>query len=270
MGLAWGDGLAPSLLRTRLPPGGHPGALQGSRLLLLSRLEVWRRLAEGSQRWAGLTQVGLGAGAARACEVWVGVCLSWCLCLRDFSYSWVCAPHLASPGPPVLHVLPRARWYHGHLSGKEAEKLLMEKGRPGSFLVRESQSKPGDFVLSVLTQQLDRVDRQPRVTHIMIHFQVRGGSGGGGSHQALTATPQPDGKYDVGGGEQFDTLGDLVERYRKNPMVERSGAVVHLRQVCPQAPEPWGLSELLPLEDKGLWHSPTREKGHQAVLGQGG
>uniref|UniRef100_A0AC11EVC2 Uncharacterized protein n=1 Tax=Ovis aries TaxID=9940 RepID=A0AC11EVC2_SHEEP len=103
------------------------------------------------------------------------------------------------------------RWYHGHLSGKEAEKLLMEKGRPGSFLVRESQSKPGDFVLSVLTQQLDRADRQPRVTHIMIHFQ-------------------PDGKYDVGGGEQFDTLGDLVECYRKNPMVERSGVVVHLRQ----------------------------------------
>ncbi|XP_052509833.1 tyrosine-protein phosphatase non-receptor type 11-like isoform X4 [Budorcas taxicolor] len=63
------------------------------------------------------------------------------------------------------------RWYHGHLSGKEAEKLLMEKGRPGSFLVRESQSKPGDFVLSVLTQQLDRADRQLRVTHIMIHFQ---------------------------------------------------------------------------------------------------
>ncbi|XP_061239129.1 tyrosine-protein phosphatase non-receptor type 11-like isoform X8 [Bos javanicus] len=107
------------------------------------------------------------------------------------------------------------RWYHGHLSGKEAEKLLMEKGRPGSFLVRESQSKPGDFVLSVLTQQLDRVDRQPRVTHIMIHFQ-------------------PDGKYDVGGGEQFDTLGDLVERYRKNPMVERSGVVVHLRQMLQQ------------------------------------
>uniref|UniRef100_A0A8C9B2C9 protein-tyrosine-phosphatase n=1 Tax=Phocoena sinus TaxID=42100 RepID=A0A8C9B2C9_PHOSS len=99
------------------------------------------------------------------------------------------------------------RWYHGHLSGKEAEKLLMQKGRPGSFLVRESQSKPGDFVLSVLTQQLDRADRQARVTHVMIHFQ-----------------------YDVGGGERFDTLGDLVECYRKNPLVERSGTVVHLQQ----------------------------------------
>uniref|UniRef100_A0A3Q2Y9S3 SH2 domain-containing protein n=1 Tax=Hippocampus comes TaxID=109280 RepID=A0A3Q2Y9S3_HIPCM len=42
-------------------------------------------------------------------------------------------------------------WYHGHLSGRDAEKLLTEKGKAGSFLVRESQSKPGDFVLSVLT-----------------------------------------------------------------------------------------------------------------------
>ncbi|XP_078498487.1 tyrosine-protein phosphatase non-receptor type 11-like isoform X1 [Lissotriton helveticus] len=105
------------------------------------------------------------------------------------------------------------RWYHGHLSGKEAEKLLTEKGKPGSFLVRESQSKPGDFVLSVLTneEKMENGDRKPRVTHVMIRFQ-------------------PDGKYDVGGGERFDTLTDLVEHYKKNPMVEKSGAVVHLKQ----------------------------------------
>uniref|UniRef100_A0A452RTQ7 protein-tyrosine-phosphatase n=1 Tax=Ursus americanus TaxID=9643 RepID=A0A452RTQ7_URSAM len=99
------------------------------------------------------------------------------------------------------------RWYHGHLSGKEAEQLLTEKGRLGTFLVRESQSKPGDFVLSVLTQQPDKADRRPRVTHVMIHFQ-----------------------YDVGGGEQFDTLAELVECYKRNPMVEKSGTVLHLRQ----------------------------------------
>ncbi|XP_077167791.1 tyrosine-protein phosphatase non-receptor type 11-like isoform X2 [Paroedura picta] len=105
------------------------------------------------------------------------------------------------------------RWYHGHLTGKEAEKLLTDKGKPGSFLVRESQSKPGDFVLSVLTNEdkADTGDRKPRVTHIMIRYQ-------------------PDGKYDVGGGEHFDTLADLVEHYKKNPMVEKSGAVVHLKQ----------------------------------------
>ena len=36
------------------------------------------------------------------------------------------------------------RWFHGHLAGKEAEKLL-SKGKLGSFLVRESQSKLGDY-----------------------------------------------------------------------------------------------------------------------------
>ncbi|XP_033910243.2 tyrosine-protein phosphatase non-receptor type 11 isoform X2 [Acipenser ruthenus] len=104
------------------------------------------------------------------------------------------------------------RWYHGHLSGKDAEKLLTEKGKPGSFLVRESQSKPGDFVLSVLTneEKHENVDRKTKVTHVMIRYQ--------------------DGKYDVGGGERFDTLTDLVEHYKKNPMVEKSGIVVHLKQ----------------------------------------
>ena len=40
-----------------------------------------------------------------------------------------------------------------------------------------------------------------------------------------------DTKYDVGGGEQFETLTDLVDHYRKNPMVETTGYVVHLKVV---------------------------------------
>ncbi|KAJ8319954.1 hypothetical protein KUTeg_001541 [Tegillarca granosa] len=64
------------------------------------------------------------------------------------------------------------RWFHGHISGKEAEKVLIEKGKNGSYLVRESQSKPGDF----------------------------------------------GNMYDVGGGEKFKSLTDLVEHYKKNPM----------------------------------------------------
>lgn len=35
----------------------------------------------------------------------------------------------------------------------------------------------------------------------------------------------------MGGGERFDTLADLVDHYKKNPMVEKSGIVVHLKQV---------------------------------------
>ncbi|XP_032594658.1 tyrosine-protein phosphatase corkscrew isoform X2 [Drosophila grimshawi] len=94
------------------------------------------------------------------------------------------------------------RWFHGNLSGKEAEKLILERGKNGSFLVRESQSKPGDFVLSVRTED--------KVTHVMIRWQ--------------------DTKYDVGGGESFATLSELIEHYKRHPMVETCGTVVHLRQ----------------------------------------
>lgn len=38
-------------------------------------------------------------------------------------------------------------------------------------------------------------------------------------------------KYDVGGGEKFDALTELVEHYKKNPMVEKSGTVVQLKTV---------------------------------------
>ena len=45
-------------------------------------------------------------------------------------------------------------------SGREAEKVLLEKGRNGSFLVRESQGHPGNYVLSVRSED--------KVTHVMI------------------------------------------------------------------------------------------------------
>uniref|UniRef100_A0AAQ5Z829 protein-tyrosine-phosphatase n=1 Tax=Amphiprion ocellaris TaxID=80972 RepID=A0AAQ5Z829_AMPOC len=109
------------------------------------------------------------------------------------------------------------RWFHGHLSGREAEKLLTEKGKNGSFLVRESQSHPGDFVLSVRTgdDKTDSSDSKPKVTHVMIRCQH-------------------DLKYDVGGGEKFDSLTDLVEHYKKNPMVETLGTVLQLKQTLQQ------------------------------------
>eukprot|EP00118_Oscarella_pearsei_P028857 m.3128 g.3128 ORF g.3128 m.3128 type:complete len:588 (+) comp9068_c0_seq1:109-1872(+) len=95
------------------------------------------------------------------------------------------------------------RWFHGALSGKEADTLLMDRGTNGSFLVRASSSKPGDYVLSVRCEE--------RITHVIIRNNK-------------------DGKFDIGGGEKFGTLTDLVEYYKKNPMVETTGTVVHLRQ----------------------------------------
>lgn len=39
-----------------------------------------------------------------------------------------------------------------------------------------------------------------------------------------------DNKYDAGGGESFNSLTELVDHYKRNPMVESSGTVLHLKQ----------------------------------------
>lgn len=114
------------------------------------------------------------------------------------------------------------RWFHGHLSGKEAEKLILERGKNGSFLVRESQSKPGDFVLSVRTDD--------KVTHVMIRTQVNNTDNYVVFASSLFKFSQQDNRYDVGGGKAFDCLSDLIEHYKMNPMVETTGTVVHLKQ----------------------------------------
>lgn len=101
----------------------------------------------------------------------------------------------------VSCVLCCHRWYHGTINGREAEALLMDKGSPGSFLVRASTHSPGDYVLSV------QVDGE--VTHVIIK--------------------QRDGKFDVGGGPSFSQLHELIDHYKKTPLVETSGRVINLR-----------------------------------------
>lgn len=106
----------------------------------------------------------------------------------------------------VLKELSKAfmlkKWFHGVMSAKEAESLIMEKGKNGSFLVRESLTHPGEYVLSVRVRG--------RVTHVMIRKQHN--------------------KYDVGSGEQFDDLVGLIEHFRSYPMIESSGDVLRLLQ----------------------------------------
>ncbi|XP_041963127.1 tyrosine-protein phosphatase non-receptor type 6 [Alosa sapidissima] len=102
------------------------------------------------------------------------------------------------------------RWYHGHLSGLNAEKLLRERDESGTFLVRESLSKPGDFVLSALTDEPAKSGSGKRVSHIKIMCQ--------------------NDRYTIGGTDMFDSLTDLVEHFKKKGIEEVSGAWVHLRQ----------------------------------------
>lgn len=41
------------------------------------------------------------------------------------------------------------RWYYGRISRADAESLLKQQNSDGAFLIRESESCPGDFSLSV-------------------------------------------------------------------------------------------------------------------------
>ncbi|XP_066470402.1 tyrosine-protein phosphatase non-receptor type 6 isoform X2 [Tiliqua scincoides] len=114
------------------------------------------------------------------------------------------------------------RWYHGHLSGPAAETLLQAKATPWTFLVRESLSKPGDFVLSVLTDlPKSGTDATPagatstpkerlKVTHVKVICEK--------------------GRYTIGGTEMFGSLTDLVEHFKKTGIEEASGSYLYLRQ----------------------------------------
>nr|BAJ52648.1 protein tyrosine phosphatase type N6 [Monosiga ovata] len=95
-----------------------------------------------------------------------------------------------------------ARWFHGQISGRECEGLLLSQAQDGSFLVRSSQHNPGDFVLSVRCKD--------RVSHIMISCKA--------------------GQYSFPGGDNFNDLTALVDYAKKTPLVETSGNIVHLKQ----------------------------------------
>jgi len=103
---------------------------------------------------------------------------------------------------PLISEQPTTeRWFHGGISGTDTEKLLFESGEIGSFLVRASNSRPGDFVISV--RSADK-----KCTHVMVSNKQN--------------------KFDVGGGEKFNDLTSLVEHYMTTPMVETNGEVVEL------------------------------------------
>lgn len=46
---------------------------------------------------------------------------------------------------------PFPRWYHGKLDRTIAEERLRQARNPGSYLIRESDRRPGSFVLSFLS-----------------------------------------------------------------------------------------------------------------------
>eukprot|EP00049_Salpingoeca_infusionum_P022244 m.5714 g.5714 ORF g.5714 m.5714 type:complete len:530 (-) comp5081_c0_seq1:154-1743(-) len=97
------------------------------------------------------------------------------------------------------------RWFHPHLSGHDAERLLLENGFDGAYLVRPSQTQPGDYALTVR--------RGGAVTHIKIQFTGD--------------------CYDLFGGDKFANLSELVSHYTSEEgcgqLREKDGNVIELR-----------------------------------------
>lgn len=79
---------------------------------------------------------------------------------------------------------PQSQWYHGRLDRYTAEQRLQAAGGLGRYLVRESDRKPGSYVLSYLGHT-------------------------GINHFRVTAVC---GDYYIGG-RQFDSLSDLIGYY---------------------------------------------------------
>ncbi|KAM4710406.1 tyrosine-protein kinase ZAP-70 [Discoglossus pictus] len=109
----------------------------------------------------------------------------------------------------------RMAWYHGKLSREESERKLYSGAQPdGKFLMREGREL-GTSALSVVYGKT--------VYHYKIYHDKSG-------------------KYSIPEGTRFDTLWQLVE-YLK---LKSDGIVTVLKEVCPNASTPLGVSTIPP------------------------
>ncbi|KAM6965604.1 ras GTPase-activating protein 1 [Aplochiton taeniatus] len=84
-----------------------------------------------------------------------------------------------------LSAPPTNQWYHGKLDRTIAEERLRQARDPGSYLIRESDRRPGSFVLSFLS-----------MTSVVNHFRIIAMCG----------------DYYIGG-RRFSSLSDLIGYY---------------------------------------------------------
>jgi len=100
-----------------------------------------------------------------------------------------------------LQTINAEDWFHGRIKRTDAEKILLLNGHHGSFLIRESESKPGDYSLSV--KEGDGVK----------HYHIR---------------RMDDGGFYIARRISFKTLAELVTHYK----VASDGLCVALREPC--------------------------------------
>ncbi|XP_034549662.1 cytoplasmic protein NCK2-like [Notolabrus celidotus] len=80
-------------------------------------------------------------------------------------------------------------WYYGDVTRHQAEGILNERGEEGDFLIRDSESSPNDFSVSLKAVGKNK------------HFKVQ----------------QTEGVYCIGQ-RRFNSMDELVEHYKKAPI----------------------------------------------------
>ncbi|KAM3967419.1 SH2 ankyrin repeat kinase [Aphomia sociella] len=125
-------------------------------------------------------------------------------------------------------------WFHGKISREAAENLLKEEGEDGVFLVRESNTSPGDFVLSVLHQGE------------VVHYQIR--------------RHGEDAFFSIEEDTTVHGLDTLIQHYRG----DSNGLVTSLSVVCKGQPPP---HESCTQGTTNLLHRAT-EAGNYNVVSQ--
>ncbi|EDR48627.1 uncharacterized protein MONBRDRAFT_44220 [Monosiga brevicollis MX1] len=127
-------------------------------------------------------------------------------------------------------------WYHGRIKRAEAEKVLMLTGVEGSFLIRESESKPGQYALSI------------RTGDIVKHYSIRTLDEGG---------------YYITSRVTFRTLQELVSHYRESA----DGLTCKLREPCRPISQPETVG--LDVHTKDQWEIPRKSIELKSKLGSG-
>uniref|UniRef100_A0A182WE56 Tyrosine-protein kinase n=1 Tax=Anopheles minimus TaxID=112268 RepID=A0A182WE56_9DIPT len=123
-------------------------------------------------------------------------------------------------------------WFHGKISREDAEEILRREGSDGVFLVRESSTSEGDYVLSVLFK--DEV----------VHYAIR--------------RHGDDAFFSIHDHTPIHGLDSLIEHYQK----DKGNLVTRLQVICRSDPPP---HDVRSHGTTNLLHRATKESNYTVV-----
>ncbi|XP_058117009.1 tyrosine-protein kinase Shark [Anopheles coustani] len=123
-------------------------------------------------------------------------------------------------------------WFHGKISREDAEDILRREGSDGVFLVRESSSSEGDYVLSVLFMGE------------VVHYAIR--------------RHGDDAFFSIHDHTPIHGLDSLIEHYQK----EKGNLVTRLQVICRNEPPP---HDVRSHGTTNLLHRATKESNYTVV-----